>query len=78
MALFNMTAKEWKQSNPDKTGNIRDYATTIQLLVLVNLENHNGDMIREGKEQSERIRELNKKAIDQMSLLSSATLKITK
>jgi hypothetical protein len=76
VALFGITAKEWRDSNPDKTGNIRDYATLEQLVVLSNMESVNALLIRQGLSQSERLLQLNKVAITQMkSLLASNTIK---
>ncbi|HLR01012.1 MAG TPA: hypothetical protein VK102_11630 [Sphingobacterium sp.] len=76
VALFGMTAKEWRESNPDKKGNIRDYATLEQLVVLSNMESINALLIRQGISQSDRLIELNKVAITQMSsLLESNTMK---
>ncbi|HLA96549.1 MAG TPA: KilA-N domain-containing protein [Pyrinomonadaceae bacterium] len=70
MALFGMTAKEWRDANKDKTGNMRDYATIAQLICLSNLENLNAMFISQGETQSERLRKLNHIAIDQMRILS--------
>ncbi|MGP1446702.1 MAG: KilA-N domain-containing protein [Candidatus Limimorpha sp.] len=76
VALFGITAKEWRDSNLDKTGNIRDYATLEQLVVLSNMESINALLIRQGLPQSERLLHLNKVAITQMkSLLASNTMK---
>ena len=69
MALFGMTAKEWRELNPDLKGNIRDYANINQLICLSNLENLNAVFINKGKSQSERLLELNKIAIQQMCVL---------
>lgn len=69
MALFGMTAKEWRERNSGKKGNIRDYATIAQLICLSNLENLNALFISEGKEQPERLKRLNDIAIAQMQLL---------
>jgi hypothetical protein len=69
MALFGMTAKEWRNTNPGKNGNIRDYANVSQLVCLVNLENLNALFIKEGLKQSERLQKLNQIAIDQMQIL---------
>jgi hypothetical protein len=69
LALFEMTAKEWKIANPKKKGNMRDDATTEQLLVLANLETHNAQFIKEGLSQDERLEKLNEIAIYQMQLL---------
>lgn len=70
MALFGTTAKDWRNANPDKKGNIRDYADISQLVCLSNLENLNAHFINESIEQAERLIRLNKIAIHQMSLLT--------
>jgi len=70
MALFGMTAKQWREANPGKKGNIRDYADVSQLVCLSNLENLNALFIRESVPQSERLRRLNQIAIQQMKLLT--------
>ena len=70
LALFGVTAKQWREANPDLKGNIRDYATAEQLLVLVNLENLNAHFIKEGLAPDERLDKLNAVAIYQMGLLS--------
>ena len=70
LALFGVTAKQWREANPDLKGNIRDYAATEQLLVLVNLENLNAHFIKEGLAPDERLDKLNEIAIHQMQLLS--------
>lgn len=76
VALFDMTAKEWRQANPDKKGNIRDYATLEQLIVMANLESYNAQLIGAGIEQSARLVELNKMAQFQMkSLLKNNSVK---
>lgn len=62
LALFGMTAKEWRTNNTDKKGDIRDYATIEQLIVLSNLENLNAEFIRQGLPQNERLLALNKSA----------------
>ena len=64
MALFGMTAKEWRTKNPNLDGNIRDYATMNELICLANLENLNSVFINEGLKQSERLEKLNKIAIN--------------
>jgi hypothetical protein len=69
VALFGITAKEWRDSNPKKSGNIRDYATLEQLVVLSNMESINALLIRQGLPQSERLTQLNKAAITQMKSL---------
>jgi hypothetical protein len=70
MALFSITAKEWRVNNPGKKGNIRDYATVSQLVCLVNLENLNSVFVNEGMEQPERVEKLNQIAIHQMKILN--------
>ncbi len=69
MALFGKTAKQWRDENPDKKGNIRDYANVSQLVCLANLENLNAVFINEGMPQSERLAKLNQIAIGQMKIL---------
>ena len=69
MALFGMTAKQWRDQNPGEKGNVRDFANAAQLVCLVNLENLNALFIEEGIEQKERLTKLNRIAISQMHLL---------
>ena len=69
MALFGMTAKQWRDSHPDLKGNIRDYANVSQLVCLSNLENLNAVFINEGMSQAERLTKLNAIAISQMEIL---------
>jgi hypothetical protein len=69
VALFGMLAKQWRDSNPDKDGNIRDYATLEQLLVLANLESLNAEFIRMKLPQDQRLEKLNKTAIMQLKSL---------
>ncbi len=69
IALFSMTAKQWREQNPDVKGNIRDSATSEQLLVLANMENLNAEYIKEGLPKGERLKKLNQLAIYQMELL---------
>ena len=69
VALFGMTAKQWRDAHPDLKGNIRDYATINQLICLSNLENLNSVFVSEGIPQSERLVKLNKIAIHQMRIL---------
>ena len=69
MALFGMTAKQWRDTNPNETGNIRDYANGAQLVCLANMESLNAHFINEGVEQSSRLVRLNQTAIQQMSVL---------
>ena len=72
VALFGMTAKMWREQNPKLKGNIRDYSTIEQLVVLSNLESINALLIRDGLSQQDRILKLNNTAILQMkSLLMS-------
>ena len=78
MALFGMTAKEWRTNNPDSDGNIRDYATMNELICLANLENLNSVFIKEGLKQSERLEKLNKIAISQMQILNDTDIKYLK
>ena len=76
MALFGKTAQQWKNDNPDKTGNMRDYANIEQLVVLSNMESINAMMIHKGLKQSERLIELNNLAIIQMKSLINKLLKL--
>jgi hypothetical protein len=69
VALFSVTAKEWREANPNLTGNIRDYATINELICLANMENLNAVFINEGLSQRERLIKLNRIAIQQMSVL---------
>ncbi len=69
MALFGKTAKQWRDENPEKIGNIRDYANVSQLVCLANLENLNAVFIDEGMPQSDRLQKLNQIAIGQMRIL---------
>lgn len=76
VALFGITAKEWRENNSEKKGNIRDYATLEQLVVLSNLESINALLIEQCLAQSDRLIQLNKVAITQMkSLIESKTIK---
>ena len=70
MALFGMTAKEWREKNPNKKGNIRDYASINELICLANLENTNSIFINEGMKQPDRLYKLNQIAISQMKILT--------
>ena len=69
MAMFGMTARQWREQNPDKKGNIRDYATINELICLSNMENLNAVFIGDGLPQSERLVRLNRIAIQQMQVL---------
>jgi len=76
VALFGATAKDWREKNKDKKGNIRDYANIYQLVCLANLESINAELIRQGLTQSGRLKQLNQVAIAQMrSLLENKTVK---
>ncbi len=70
VALFGMSAKQWRDANPELKGNIRDYANVSQLVCLSNMENLNAVFIGEGMSQSERLQKLNTIAISQMKLLT--------
>jgi hypothetical protein len=72
VALFGQTAKQWRDAHPDTEGNIRDYASLEQLVVLTNLESLNSVLIRQGLPQSERLLKLNEIAITQMRTLLAA------
>ena len=72
VALFGMTAKEWKDKNPNLNGNMRDYANILQLVILVNLENLNAEMIERGIPQKERLEDLNKTAKKQYNILQDS------
>ena len=69
VALFGMTAKEWKDNNTDLDGNMRDYANILQLVILSNLENLNAEMIKQGIEQKDRLQRLNEIAKNQYNIL---------
>lgn len=71
VAMFGVTAKQWREANPDLKGNIRDYATINELICLSNMENLNAVFIEQGMTQSERLVKLNQIAIHQMSVLES-------
>ncbi len=73
-----MTAKQWRDKNPDKKGNIRDYASINELICLSNMENINAVLIEDGLNQKERLIKLNKIAIHQMLILEEQTTKILK
>ena len=76
VALFGLTAMQWRKANPGKAGNVRDYSTVEQLLVLANLESMNAEFIRMGLPQGERLRKLNAIAIQQLkSLVGNDNLK---
>ena len=75
VALFGMTAKQWRDNNPDAKGNMRDEANLNQLLVLANMESYNAVLIEQGKSQSERLVELRALAVRQMQTLESVSAK---
>ncbi|MBR5972115.1 MAG: KilA-N domain-containing protein [Paludibacteraceae bacterium] len=75
VAMFGMTAKQWREANPDLKGNIRDYATINELICLSNMENINAVLINEDMPQVERLMKLNKVAIQQMSVLENVESK---
>lgn len=75
VALFGKTAKQWRDENPDKKGNIRDFASINELICLSNLENINAVLIGEGVPQSERLEKLNKIAIHQITVLGEVANK---
>lgn len=72
MALFGMTAAEWREKNPNAKGNIRDYAAINELICLSNMENINAVLIADGMAQSERLTKLNQIAISQMKVLNES------
>ena len=77
VALFGKTSKEWRYENPDKKGNIRDYATIQQLIVLSNLESMNAELIKQGIPQSDRLKRLNTMAIEQLTtLIGNSSVKL--
>lgn len=78
MALFGKTAKMWRDENQDKKGNIRDYASIEQLIVLINLESMNSELIKIGWSQSERVLHLNRMAIEQLKVLNRYDNKLLK
>jgi len=78
VALFGTTAKEWRDENKDKKGNIRDYATLNQLLVLSNLESYNAILIEQGMSQSDRLKHLNLLAIRQLKAIQNIGTELLK
>jgi hypothetical protein len=75
VALFGMTAKQWRENNKNKKGNIRDEANVNQLVCLSNLESLNAHFISEGLSQSQRLQKLNSIAISQLKILSNQNTK---
>ncbi len=74
VALFGKTAKKCREQNPDKKGNIRDYATIEQLLVIANMESFNAILIEQGMPQGERLKQLNAMARSQLRVLQGQDL----
>ena len=72
VAMFGLTAKQWREANPDLKGNIRDYATINELICLSNMENINAVLINDGVPQGERLMKLNQIAIQQMQVLEGS------
>ena len=70
VAMFGITAKQWREANPELKGNIRDYATINELICLSNMENINAVLINDGIPQGERLVRLNQIAIQQMRILN--------
>jgi hypothetical protein len=75
VALFGQTARQWRDANPKLEGNVRDYASVEQLLVLANMEGMNAEFIHMGLPQGERLKRLNQIAIRQMQVLTASNLK---
>lgn len=69
MALFGQTAKQWREANPNLEGNLREYASVEQLLVLANIETMNAEFIRMNVSQADRLKQLNEIAISQLKSL---------
>lgn len=78
MALFGITAKEWRNKNPKLKGNIRDYATINELICLANLENLNAVFINDGLKRPEWLERLNKIVISQIKILNESDIKYLK
>ncbi len=78
VALFGMKAKQWRKANPNKEGNIRDYASTIELAILSNIEYHNSLLIKQNMPQKERLIVLNKEANRQKKLFNDNNIKSIK
>ena len=77
VALFGLTAKQWRDANPKKEGNVRDYATVEQLLVLANIESMNAEFIRMELSQAERLTKLNQIAIAQLKSITSYSISMS-
>ena len=78
VAMFGLTALEWRDAHPDLKGNVRDYATVNELICLSNMENLNAVFIGEGLPQHERLVRLNRIAIKQMQILEDVNKKYLK
>lgn len=76
VALFGLTAKEWRDANPQLQGNMRDHASVQQLLVLANMEGINAELIRMGLSQSDRLKQLNEIAIIQLKAMTDAAQRL--
>ena len=76
VALFGKTASEWRRENPNLKGNIRDYATIEQLLVIANMESFNAILIEQKVQQSERLIQLNNMAKSQLKVLQNSNSKL--
>ena len=77
VALFGKTAKEWREENPKAKGNIRDFASISQLLVLANLESYNAILIDQEIEQGKRLEMLRKTAIKQLTTINGLEIPLT-
>lgn len=76
VALFGKTAAQWRRENPTLKGNIRDYATIEQLLVVANMESYNAILIEQNVPQSERLKQLNAMAISQLRVLQQSNSRL--
>ena len=76
VALYGKTARQWRDENPDKTGNIRDYSTIQQLLVLANMESYNAILIEQGLQQSDRLIRMRELAVKQLSSLEALDIRL--
>lgn len=76
VALYGKTAKQWRDENPDKTGNIRDYSTIQQLLVLANMESYNAILIEQGLPQADRLIRMRELAVKQLNSLDALNINL--
>ena len=74
VAVFGMTAKQWRENNPGKKGNIRDQANLSQLLVMANMESYNAILIEQGKGMSERLVQIREHAVKQIQTLAQVSI----